>query len=153
MMDVLSAEVSINNLISVICLIYKPSNHSEQYDTSLLSYFHSLNSSINLLIIGDLNLPDVNWNTYSGNSTVLNTYAEMLYDLNLMQLITCPTHTAGNTLDVILTNYDFCQNIDIHSSLSLGLTSDHYTITFYIAHYCNKAPGSPKHKYDYSQAN
>ena len=55
-------------------------------------------------MVGDLNLPDVDWNTYSGCSTISNTYAEMIFDLNLMQLIDCPTHIAGNILDVILTN-------------------------------------------------
>jgi len=50
-------------------------------------------------------------------------YTEVLYDLNLMQLI---THKAGNILNVILTNYDFCKNNDIHSNLPPGLTSDHY---------------------------
>ena len=152
-LEVLSAEVTINNLNFVICLIYRPPNYAEQYDTLLLSYLHSVNNSTDLLIIGDLNLPDVDWNTYSGYSTISNAYAEVVYDLNLMQLITSPTHIVGNVLDVILTNCDYCQNIDIHSNLPPGLSSDHHIITFSIVHYHNKATDSPKHKYNYAKAN
>ena len=56
----------------------------------------------------------------------------MAYDLNLLQLVSHPTHQAGNILDVILTNCDYCQDIDVHSNLPLGLSSDHYIIFFYI---------------------
>ena len=70
-----------------------------------------------------------------------------------MQLIDSPTHTAGNILDVILTNSDYCQNIDIHPNLPPGLSSDHHIITFSIAHYHNKVSDLPKYKYNYYQAN
>ena len=40
-----------------------------------------------------------------------------------MQLIDSPTHIAGNVLDVILTNTDYCQNIDIHPTLPPGLSN------------------------------
>ena len=89
----------------------------------------SVNSLADVLLIGDLNLPDIDWNTYSGYSTISNAYAEMAYDLNLMQLITSPTHIAGNILDVILTNCDYCQSINIHPDLPPGLSSDHYITT------------------------
>jgi len=32
-----------------------------------------------------------------------NAYAEVVYDLNIMQLITSPNHIAGNILDMMLT--------------------------------------------------
>ena len=63
---------------------------------------------------------------------ISNSNAEMACDLNLLQLASHPTHQAGNTLDVILTNCDYCQDVDVHSNLPLGLSSDHYIIFFYI---------------------
>ena len=125
----------------------------DQCDTSLLSYLHSFDNPTDLLLIGDLNLPDVDWNTYSGYSTISNAYAEIVFDLDLMQLIDSPTHTAGNILDVILTNSDHCQNIDVHPNLPPSLSSDHHIITFSIVHHHNKASDLPKYKYNYYQAN
>ena len=128
----------------------------EQYNISLLSYLYSVNSSSPLLIIGDLNLPNIDWSTYSGTTDTSNVYAEMAYDLNLLQLIYCPTHQTGNILDVILTNYDYCQSIGIQSDLPRGLSSDHYIISFYFqppAQHRNLAADSPKHIYNYSKAN
>ena len=120
-MEVISVEVTINNLNFVICLTYRPpTTYTEQYDTLLLSYLRSFDDSTDLLIVGDLNLPDVDWNTYSGCTTISNAHAEMihkLFDLNLMQLIDNPTHVTGNILDVILTNTDYCQNIVTHPIL------------------------------------
>ena len=64
-LEVLSAVVTINNLHAVICLIYRPPNCSDQYDTLLLSYLRLFDDSTDLLVVGDLNLPDVDWNTYT----------------------------------------------------------------------------------------
>lgn len=44
-LETLSAEVTFNNLTFVICLIYRPPNYQEQYDTMLLSYVSALLSS------------------------------------------------------------------------------------------------------------
>ena len=68
----------------------------DQYNASLLSYLYSVKCLSNLLILGDLNLPDIDWSTYSGITNISNAYAEMAFDLNLTQLITSPTHIAGN---------------------------------------------------------
>ena len=61
-----------------------------------------------------------------------------------MQLIDSPTHIAGNALDVILTNTDYCQNIVTDPTLPPGLSSDHHIITFSITDYRNKHSELPK---------
>ena len=69
-LEVLSAEIIGDNVTSnlINCLIYRPSNFTEQYNTSLLTYLNSVNNLSDLLIIGDLNLPEVDWNIYNGNT-------------------------------------------------------------------------------------
>ena len=74
-LEVLSAEIIGDNSNLIICLIYRPSNCTEQYNTSLLTYLNSVNNSSDLPIIGDLNLPDVDWNIYNGNT---NNYFKLL---------------------------------------------------------------------------
>ena len=71
-MEVLSVKVTINSLNFVIYLTYRPPNYTEQYDTLLLSYLRSFDDSTELLIVEDLNLTDVYWNTYSGSTTISN---------------------------------------------------------------------------------
>ena len=58
--------------------------------------------------MGDL----INWNIYSGSSPAADVFAEVVHGLNLTQFITGPTHHAGNTLDIVLSNISGLQNTD-----------------------------------------
>ena len=55
-------------------------------------------------MLGDLNFPDVNWDSLSGTSFISSSLCEEFFNLNLSQLVTEPTHNKGNLMDVILTN-------------------------------------------------
>ena len=58
-------------------------------------------------------------------------FCDIIFNLNLSQLICEPTHIAGNMLDLILTNIpDHIFNVNVHSVPPLSIPSDHYTITF-----------------------
>ena len=58
-------------------------------------------------------------------------FCDLIYELNFRQLVLSPTHRAGNTLDLILTNNDqIIQGIAIHNHLPSGLSSDHFIIFF-----------------------
>ena len=61
-------------------------------------------------------------------------FCDIIFDLNLTQLINQPTHITGNILDLILTSSpDSIFNLHIHYDLPLPIPSDHYIITFDIA--------------------
>ena len=100
------------------------------YHTSLLNYIHSLNSCSNIIILGDLNLPDANWDNYTGSSCFTQDFCEAVFDLNLLQLVNQPTHRKGNILDVILTNQTNVTNISTLPTLPCGLKSDHFITMF-----------------------
>ena len=87
-----------------VCLVYRPPNSSDQYNSSLVSYLNSLHGTENIILLGDMNLPDIDWNTYSGHSSIADDFADLAYDLNLTQYVTGHTHHAGNTLDIALSN-------------------------------------------------
>ena len=53
-------------------------NHSDQLLTNIE----------NLLVFGDVNFPDINWNNYSASNSVSSTFCDTIYDLNLTQLVT-----------------------------------------------------------------
>ena len=94
-----------------------------------MNYIHSLSSNSNIIIVRDLNLPDVNWDTYTGISSFTQDFCEAVFDLNLLQLVNKPTHRKGNILDVILTNQANITNVSTLSDLPCGLKSDHFIIT------------------------
>ena len=80
------------------------------------------------MLLGDYNLPDIDWDTLCGNITAgLNT----CFEYNLSQLISYSNHIHGNTLDLILTNNDnLIDSILVSPTDNLPIKSDHYAITF-----------------------
>ena len=60
--------------------------------------------SIETILLGDFNLPGINWETLSGSNQYENRFLDLLYDIDLFQLVNEPTHIEGNTLDLIATS-------------------------------------------------
>ena len=57
------------------------------------------------MAIGNYNLPHINWETLSSDSSITNTFWDLIFDLNFNQLQGSPSHICGNILDLLLTNY------------------------------------------------
>ena len=117
------------------CLVYIPPNLSNDNVQEYFDYITLLNNSTdNLVLLGDFNFSDINWESLDGNSPLSTTFCNIVFNLNLTQLIDQPTHTAGNILDLVLTNIpDSIFNIQIHDNPPLLIPSDHYIITFDIS--------------------
>ena len=86
-------------------------------------------SKLPILIVGDFNFPDIEWETRLGNTTQSRQFIECLQDNYLEQLVYESTmgHN-GNILDLVLTNSE-----NLVSRLELGETlgsSDHSIIRF-----------------------
>ena len=78
-----------------------------------------------LVIVGDFNLPDVNWETYFGSSEYSQTILNYLDSHNLIQNVMEPTHRSGNILDLVFAADDTAVTV-----ANVNLISDHYPITF-----------------------
>ena len=117
-------------ITTCICTVYIPPNCGDDYRYSMLSYLDDTVSSSNtVLISGDCNLPDICWFSITGLSSFSNSFCEFVYKHNLAQLITCPTHIKGNTLDLVLTNFTgSISNMDVRPSHPL-ICSDHHIIS------------------------
>ena len=115
------------------CVLYNPPNLLSEYCDNLLNFISNIsNSSDRLILLGDFNLPDINWNVLSGNSPVSNKLCDLIFHSGMNQLIDKPTHLHGNVLDLLLTNIEEnITSLEIHSNSSL--LSDHYDITFAVA--------------------
>ena len=138
----------------VISVVYLPPNPSLLLIQSLSSHLFQFQGSRNIVLLGDFNLPDINWDTLCGNSRVDETFCNVCFEFNLFQLISCSTHIHGSILDLILTNNeDLVSSISVHPTDNLPITSDHYIINLELS---LARPNSPvnvtQHAYDYSKA-
>ena len=101
------------------------------YAEQNFNYFRELCSTASsVIILGDFNFPDINWETLSGGSQVSNIFCDLDFDSNLAQLIEDPTHVGSNILDVSLTsNGEFVCSVAVNPHNDV-LSSDYFIISF-----------------------
>ena len=123
----LSVEIKLSYTTVMLCVVYLPPNPTLIEVQLLRDHLSQLQPSCNILLLADFNLPDINWDTLSSKSNTSDAFCNMVFDLNLSQLIICPTHIHGNLLDLLLTtNDDLVSNITVHSSEFSHFPSDHF---------------------------
>ena len=84
------------------------------------------------IIVGDFNLPDINWSTTSSTTEIAHKFIDLFHNLGLSQLIDLPTHEKGSVLDLLLTNsIRAVENVAVLSKNEI-CSSDHFGITFNI---------------------
>ncbi|GMR48049.1 hypothetical protein PMAYCL1PPCAC_18244, partial [Pristionchus mayeri] len=115
-----------NNLpyrkIRIITIYRSPSSPSLSL-TSLVNYLSLLaNDSFPCIILGDFNLPQVNWLAFS--SPTQNDLLSFMADNRFNQYVTFPTRCLS-FLDLVFCNYDIIHNV----SPSIPL-SDHISVNF-----------------------
>ena len=114
-----------------MAVVYIPPNSPDSYHNSVFNFIRSLPQADDLIILGDFNYPNIDWQTLYGHNQHSSSFCNIITNLNLWQLIESPTHIAGNILDLLLTNNDaVIQNLHVNSTLPLNLTSDHFMIEF-----------------------
>lgn len=113
-----------------LCCIYIPPACDDEYIVNSLSVLNSLPDNANLIVCGDFNAPNVNWNTLSAATPYGVKLCDVVYNKNLVQLVEEPTHSHGNILDLILSNsLEIVSHVCVDSKTCSAL-SDHYLITF-----------------------
>ena len=128
--EVISVEVGINHDL-VLCSIYVPPDSPVSLISSLVLYLSSLVSSYNRCIfVGDFNFPDISWSSLLGSSMSSNVFCEFIFDCNLTQHVTQPTHKKGNILDLVFTSSSVnIKHLSVNPQL-LSEFSDHFIISF-----------------------
>ena len=151
-LEAITVLVSLYSKEIVICLLYIPPDADQVYHSILLTYLFTLSSYDHLMILGDFNLHDIDWDNYQGQSDFSCHFCDMMFDMNLEQSVNKPTHIKGNILDVILTNFDIDQPT-VLDSCPPGLSSDHFMVTFNVSKWANTVePHVSYLTYDYYKA-
>ena len=132
----------------LICVLYIPPNASSDYRLHILHFIESISSKSPCIIVGDFNFSDINWSTLDGQSPLSVAFCDLIFRLNLTQLVDFPTHSSGNTLDLVISDStELIQNLFSFSSDLLQ--SDHFTITFTVSVH-NSKKKKPKHPPSYN---
>ena len=99
--DILSVRLNLPNPITV-CTVYIPPNITTNYYKSLFDFLSNLASTTDkLIILGDFNFPDIDWDSLSGHSPASSQFCDLVFQYSLSQLVSVPTHNQGNILDLI----------------------------------------------------
>jgi hypothetical protein len=83
-------------------------------------------------VVGDFNLPEINWAEGQSTTELGRNFIDLFNDLGLVQMITQPTHEKGKILDLLLSNLvGAVDNIVVMEKNDI-CSSDHFGITFSI---------------------
>jgi hypothetical protein len=82
-------------------LAYRPPSSRQENTVELCNLLRKLDS--NTLVIGDINLPDIDWKEGRAGAKGRQ-LLETALEENLDQMVSFPTHRKGNMLDLIITN-------------------------------------------------
>lgn len=155
-LEIFTIRLNLSKPVTLSCA-YIPPNPSDSYMHDLISNLSCIvqsNPSTDIIITGDFNLPDINWDTLSSTSTSSNALCDFIFDNSLTQLIDQPTHVKGNILDLVLSNLDDLVTDLTISSNNSWLSSDHFAITFQLAQELLQTPSTiPIYVYDFPKAN
>ena len=115
-----------------ICAVYIPPNSTSDYIQDLYLYLSTLTSTANVILLGDFNASDVNWDTFTSNNANSDYLCDFVIDHNMFQQVNKPTHIHGNILDLVITSDpNLITDLVVHPP-NLSLQSDHSIVTFSI---------------------
>ena len=86
-LEVVSVIISLSDIDVTFCMVYAPPNATATYHFDLSNYLTTITVSPNpVFIVGDFNLPDINWSTLSSITSISNNFCEFVFESNLTNL-------------------------------------------------------------------
>lgn len=133
-LEAVSVVCDLNEPIT-FCVVYVPPNAPDSYHSCLRNYLtHLASISTNVIFMGDFNYPDVSWDRLVGCTQASHLFCDLVFDLNLHQLVNVSTHVQGNTLDLVVTNsHHLITSLTVTQDTRYFLKTDHFLVSFNIA--------------------
>ena len=130
--EILVCEIKLNNHKLFYVSFYRAPNSDMSFNNNLhlvLERIQSKSPNTNICLIGDLNLPQINWDTFKGNSLISDSFCDTTVHFNLQNINQLPSRVINNNiLDVVVTNFPDSFS-EIHHR-DPAFTSDHHMIEF-----------------------
>ena len=117
------------SLALVVGCLYIPPMCCDDVFNAVSTSLHSLCLENDILLLGDFDAPDVDWNSLSASSRLSTALCDLVFDMNLVQLVDGSTHKRGNTLDLVLSN---CSERVLVTSNNAVAVSDHNVISLQV---------------------
>ena len=128
-------------------VIYRPTNSSSVYSNSddVYSYISNITSCIRshlnnkgpTIVIGDVNLPDINWQSLSSSTGLGQIFCDLCVQNSFTQCIFEATR-GNNVLDIVLTNDDSCI---VSSTVCPPFSTSDLNSVEFITQYCSTCTG------------
>ena len=84
-------------------------------------------ANFDVFILGDFNLPHINWQTNARTTTLVRAFIDMVSDFDLNWFLNAPTHMKENCLDLIFGTVDF-----LPFNIPITRLRDHFPVIFEI---------------------
>ena len=132
---------------------YNPPGISKVRTGSLCNSIESYLEVMPVFIVGDFNMPGIDWQSMSSSSKADDPFLELYTDSSLRQHIHEATHDSSSILDLVLTN-PIANDLLIRCDVSAPFTStcDHNTISFHCSRPTKNSIG-PKEVFCYRKGN
>lgn len=153
-LEIVSAELKTDSnqtLLFVSC--YRPPDADQSWMDEFKTFLNYTSDKYkNVIVSGDLNLPNIPWNSI-GNTTGAQevTFIELLNDHFLTQLITVPTR-GKNTLDLVITSVPELVSVtEILPPDQTAVFTDHSATLYEVSAFVKAPPKFQRTVYDYDK--
>ena len=126
--EMLVINLSVHGFRVCVVTYYRPPRSAKM--SALFDFFEDSLVS-NFVLLGDFNFPEIQWTLDTpavspGGRGLAENFLSFILKNNFSQHVNFPTHSKGNTLDLIFTNFDPCP---IFKNADVGM-SDHTALCF-----------------------
>ena len=129
------------------CLVVYRSPNLGNRDPELLSLMS--NNGPWDIVLGDFNLPTINWKTKTSGTRAEDQYIELFQDLFPEQVVDFPTHQAGNVLDLVLVKEK--QVIESIVAIPEEAISDHYPLLMKVITKSSSKQADPSLQFNFNR--
>ena len=149
----------INNQSIILYTYYRPPGSPLDDIQQLSSSLANIPESSCVLLVGDFNLPAIDWSSDHPSPSNVgghleDKFCELFADYFLEQLIPGPTHRGGNKLDLLLCNCpEIIRGVSTSSPEQSGFPTDHHILVFKIQKLISRAKSIRRTVFDYKRGN
>ncbi|MCP4486062.1 MAG: hypothetical protein GY820_01885, partial [Gammaproteobacteria bacterium] len=142
--EAISIQITTTSNSLVMILVYRCPGEDYNFAKSFTSYFESLNLNSPFLLLGDFNMAEkIDWASLTTTSTVSTSayrgFFEFCVANGLEQHVLFPTHSSGNTLDLVFSSVSGLLS-GVFSLNPLLPSIDHSPILVCLTSSCNTNP-------------
>ena len=115
--ELICVDIKFTTFLTIrLILVYRTPSCSSAYDAKLIDFLERL-STEKCIILGDFNLPDIDWSKASSKTTRGLEFIAFFRNFNYNQLVIEPTRM-GKFLDLVFSNYNLITNTIVQPGIS-----------------------------------